>query len=135
MSPIDLKLSARSKEILFLLSVIALATLLRLWKLGDWSLWIDEALTINDALNNSSETYPINYLFVRIFLVHFGISEWTARIGPAIAGILSIAAAYYFFKRVFGQHTALLGSLFLAFSSWHVYWSQNSPFHTTSPTG
>jgi 4-amino-4-deoxy-L-arabinose transferase-like glycosyltransferase len=116
----------RLREIFFLSLIVILAATLRLYKLGDWSLWIDESFTIHDALNNSFGTKPINYLFVKFFLLIFGVSEWAARIGPAMAGILSIVAAYYFFKRVFDQNTALLGSLFLAFSSWHIYWSQNS---------
>ncbi|MCK4787617.1 MAG: glycosyltransferase family 39 protein [Desulfobacteraceae bacterium] len=114
------------REIWFLAILVLLTSLLRMYKLGSWSLWVDEAFTIHDALHSSFGIKPINYLLVRFFLENFGVCEWTARMGPAIVGIFSIPVSYYFFKELFDRQVALLGSLFLSFSSWHIYWSQNA---------
>ena len=111
---------SKLQGVLALTLIVLLAAALRFYKLGYWSLWIDEAFTINDALHNPLGTKPLNYLFVRFFLLHFGISEWTARLGPAVVGILSIVCAYFFFKRVFDQNTRPVGiplscSVFMAY--------------------
>lgn len=106
--------------------IVLVAGLLRFYKLGEWSLWIDEAFTIHDAVNMDLGNRPINYLLVRFFLLNWGISEFAARLGPALAGILSIALGYGIFQRIFNRSTAIWGSVFMALSPWHIYWSQNS---------
>jgi mannosyltransferase len=118
--------SASRKAAPWLLLMVALAAALRLYNLGEWSLWIDESFTIIDALGHHGGDKPVNYALVRFFLMNFGIDEWTARIGPALAGILAVIVVFQFAKRLFDGPTGLVAALFLALSSWSIYWSQNS---------
>jgi mannosyltransferase len=117
----------------WLLAAITLgAFVLRFYKLGEWSFWIDEIFTIDRA----KEIGPLNRLpsvsliTTSSVLRTIGINEWSARLAPALIGILTIPILYFPIKKLFGQTTALLAILFLAISPWHIYWSQNARFYT-----
>jgi 4-amino-4-deoxy-L-arabinose transferase-like glycosyltransferase len=58
-----------------------------------------------------------------------GVNEWSARVVPAVIGVLSIPILYLPVKRLFGSRVALLAALFLAVSPWHITWSQNARFY------
>jgi mannosyltransferase len=125
---------------LLLLAVItALAAVLRLYKLGEWSFWIDEIFTINRAQGHFNiETLleqwwrpPFSVILTGVVLQVTGISEWNARIVPAVIGIISVPIIYFPVKSLFGSRTALIASALLAISPWHLFWSQNARFYTS----
>ena len=62
---------------------------------------------------------------------YWGTSEWSARLVPALVGIISIPILFFPIRKMFGSGVALLCSLFLAIAPWHLYWSQNARFYTT----
>jgi mannosyltransferase len=139
-----LELSNLSRyEYLLLAAVTLLALLLRVYKLGEWSFWIDEIFTINRAqaqyasfesmLRNippHTNWVPVSLLATSAALKTLGVSEWTARLAPAVIGILTIPILYFPTKRIFGTRVALISALLLAVSPWHVTWSQNARFYT-----
>jgi mannosyltransferase len=117
---------------------------LRLYKLGEWSFWIDEIYTLNHAVAHFSSPELIlqhipparNWVPVSVILTAqavgaWGISEWNARFVSALVGILSIVVFYFPVKRMFGTHVALVAMLLLAIAPWHIYWSQNARFYTS----
>jgi len=116
-----------------LLAVITLAAaLLRFYKLGEWSFWGDEVFTISlkeDGFNYSIWRRSLATTLIRAVTAARGDSEWNARLVPAIIGIISIPLLYWVIRRVFGKNVAMIASVLLALSPWHIYWSQNARFY------
>ncbi len=124
--------------------ITLLGALLRLYKLGEWSFWIDEIYTINHAkvhfgsldaiINNIPPVrnwVPISTILIARVLNFLGTSEWSARLVPAVIGIITVPILYFPTKRVFGWQVALMAALLLAVSPWHIFWSQNARFYTS----
>lgn len=117
----------------FVLAVITvMAGALRFYKLGEWSFWIDEVYTVNRAKNafDTFDWLPITEILVGLTFIFEDVGEWNARFFPALIGTITIPIIYFPLRNLFGPLTALLVSLLLAVSSWHLFWSQNSRFYT-----
>jgi mannosyltransferase len=116
-----------------LAAVTLFAVALRFYKLGQWGFWGDEYITVRDALDvfggGFSRLTP-SLLATYISFSLFGVNEWTARLTAALAGVVSIPVLYGLVKRQYNADLALITSLLLAVSSWHLYWSQNARFYT-----
>jgi mannosyltransferase len=116
------------EEVIIIIFFIAIATLLRFWNLGTWSFWADEIFTVQDSIK-LPDTMPINpiiYMIIQSVFSKFGVSEWSARLGPCIIGIISIPFMYWIARRMFGAVTGIIASLLLVIHPWHIYWSQNA---------
>ncbi|MEM7330578.1 MAG: glycosyltransferase family 39 protein [Chloroflexota bacterium] len=121
---------------------VALITLfgagLRLFRLGQWSLWVDEVFTIYAAQNfwrNLSEwpffaltEFPTTSIVMGFFLRN-GVNEWNARLGPALIGVVTIPLVFLAVRKMFDQRVALLTAVFLSVAPWHIHWSQNARFY------
>jgi 4-amino-4-deoxy-L-arabinose transferase-like glycosyltransferase len=127
-----------------LVAITLLAAGLRFYKLGEWSFWIDEIFTLGrtQAHYSSSEVIirnipparnwvPLSLILIGGALNALGTSEWSARLVPAIIGIISIPVLYFPIKRLFSPGVGLIAALLLAMSPWHLYWSQNARFYTS----
>jgi mannosyltransferase len=122
---------------LVLLVVLTLAAVaLRMFRLGDWSFWVDEAHTFRDVTASETEfwrsnvsNYPLGYLLLR-WLLDAGMLRTTGegwlRLPFAFFGALAIPALAVFARSVVGRRAALLAAGMLAISPWHLYWSQNA---------
>ena len=119
---------------LLLMGVITLfATVLRFYKLGEWSFWYDEIFTLRSlgALSGSPILgQRLSFVLTYFAVEKLGISEWSARLVPALIAILTIVILYFPIKSIFGTFVALFSSALLAVAPWHVYWSQNARLHT-----
>ncbi|HJW90473.1 MAG TPA: glycosyltransferase family 39 protein [Anaerolineales bacterium] len=119
----------------FILGFITLfAVGLRFYKLGEWSFWYDEIFTLRDVQRISELgllDQQISRALIYLTVHSLGISEWSARLVPALVGALTIPALYFPLRRIFNPNVALLSGLLLAVSPWHLYWSQNARFYTT----
>ncbi len=108
--------------------------LTRFVRLGEWSLWLDEALTLADSLaaDPGGLKNPLGYGLFRVFfdLLEHRPSEWELRLLPAIFGWLGIALTYWAFAPFAGRRVAAGAALLVAASSWHAYWSQMARFYT-----
>jgi len=120
------------EELIFLVIFIAFGTLIRFWKLGEWSFWADEIFSVQDALKfpETMNINPMIYLIIQNLISNFGISEWSARLGPCIIGIISIPIIYLFARSMFGVRTGIISALFLTIHPWHIFWSQNARAYT-----
>src|ERR1044071_10257533 len=131
-------LSNRSGFVYILLSSITLfAALLRFYKLGEWSFWIDEIYTINHALAHFSSPQlmldnvpparnwiPVSVILTAQVLNVWGVSEWSARMASVMIGVISIPILFFPVRRLLGDWVALISALLLAISPWHIFWSQ-----------
>lgn len=126
-------LSRLNGELLLLAACTLLAAALRLYRLGEWSLWEDEAFTLSskeDGFTFSFWRRPLSLTLIRLAVSALGASEWSARLVPALIGVLSIPALYYLVRRMFSPRAALLFAGLLSVSTWHLYWSQNARFYS-----
>jgi 4-amino-4-deoxy-L-arabinose transferase-like glycosyltransferase len=119
--------------LLFLTGIVAIAALLRLYKLGEWSFWVDEMWTLYRTPNVFDS--PAKFIFsaasekiIRIAQLLFSTSEFSTRLFPALIGIATIPALFVLARRVFGVVVALLACALLAVSPWHIYFSQNARY-------
>ena len=115
------------------LASLALA-LLRFFRLGEFGLWFDEALTLSDAFHGDAFKNPLGY---RLFGTFYGLlehrpTEAQLRLPAAVLGALSIPLAAFAFRPIAGARAAWAVSLLMGASSWHVYWSQTARFYTLS---
>jgi uncharacterized membrane protein len=123
------------KKKLFL--ILILAFILRLPFLNG-SLWLDEAAQAIESSRPFAEQLMIREDFqppLMHYLLHFSIqigkvfnlerSEWWLRLFPSlIPGIITIWASFKIAQDFFDKKTATLASIFLATSSFHVFFSQ-----------
>ncbi|MFW6062875.1 MAG: glycosyltransferase family 39 protein [Chloroflexota bacterium] len=122
--------------VLSVVGTVALGSTLRLYGLGDWSFWIEEHHSLRHAANMTSlqdvltSMRPVFSLLLKPVLALFGVSEWSARLVPAIAGTATIPYLFWEVRRLFGTRTAVIAALLLAIAPWHIYWSQNARFYT-----
>lgn len=137
-----------ANQYVLLTAATLLAALLRFYKLGEWSFWIDELHTLEDILVPNDEssgqilsvlldqpgTYALIFrnftrFWISVSLNLFGITEWGGRLAPAIIGIVSIPILYVPTKKIFNSTTGLLAAFFLAVSPWHIWMSQNVRYY------
>jgi 4-amino-4-deoxy-L-arabinose transferase-like glycosyltransferase len=115
--------------------VVCLAgLLLRLFRLGEQSFWNDEILTIDNAGGSLLDTLvglrdpnilPLYYLTVR-GLIGASPPEVWLRLPSALFGALSIPALYAVLQHRGGRSLGLMGAAILAFSPFHVWYSQEA---------
>lgn len=124
---------------MFLLAILAIAAFFRLWQLDSLppGLWPDEAINANTAVNIlDSKTFQVFYpenhgregfffLLVSFAFSAFGISVWSFKLVPALAGILTVLGQYFLALELFRKKAvALLSAFFLAISFWHINFSR-----------
>src|SRR6266487_3843944 len=129
----DVFLSSMLAEFSLLAGITLVAAVLRFYKLGHWSFWGDEIFSVGfqeDGFNYSFLRRSLAGSMIHLATTTFGTSEWSARLFPALIGMISIPILYFPIKRLFGVSIAILASGLLAVSPWHLYWSQNARFYT-----
>ncbi len=124
------------RHLVVLGAITFVAIVSRLFRLGDWSFWVDEAHTFRDVTSSWSSfwdsgvsRYPLGYVTLRGLLdlgLLRGTTEGWLRLPFAFFGILSVPTLALFGRAVVGRRAALLAALLLALSPWHIYWSQNA---------
>ncbi len=117
----------------FLLGIITLvAGVLRYFRLGTWSFWIDEVFTLDRAriVFDNPSWRPLSEYLIGIMIRAGGVDEWVVRLIPMLVGVLSVPLLYLMVRPLFGRGVALGASLLLALSPWHLFWSQNGRFYT-----
>ncbi|MDJ0575704.1 MAG: glycosyltransferase family 39 protein [Xenococcaceae cyanobacterium MO_234.B1] len=135
----------RKYTVIYLLIILVIATLLRVLFLGTIpnGFFCDEASNAYDSysiLNTLRDQHGAflpfftrsiddyrEALFIYLgipFIKLFGLNEFSARLPAAFAGILTVLVIYYLVKELFDNKTALIASLLLAISPWHIQFSR-----------
>lgn len=116
--------------------ITLVAAALRFHKLGRWSFWIDEIWSMTTALNLRAwrddlfEFHTLFYSMLRPVLMSVDINEWSARLTPAVIGVVSIPILFFPIRKIFGPWVALFTAGLLAIAPWHLFWSQNVRYYT-----
>ena len=126
-------------QYVWLAMITLLATLLRFYKLGEWSFWIDEIRTIDHATAHFSTPQlildnipparnwiPVSVMLSAQVLRVWAVNEFNARLVAAILGTITIPALYFPIRKMINRRVALITVLMLAVSPWHLEWSQNA---------
>lgn len=67
---------------------------------------------------------PVNIYSTVPFVAIFGLNEFSVRLFSATYGVLTLVAIYFFSKRMFNEKIALISTLLLAISPWHIHISR-----------
>ncbi|MAF65751.1 MAG: hypothetical protein CMJ84_08850 [Planctomycetes bacterium] len=107
----------------------------RLLRLGEWGLWIDEAYTwadLHHALGSEQIFNPWGYRLIGAAVALAGgePSEFSLRLAPCLGGIACVPLTWWAFRPALGTRRSAFAAALLACSAWHVYWSQSARFYT-----
>jgi 4-amino-4-deoxy-L-arabinose transferase-like glycosyltransferase len=128
---------AHWKECLAVGAITLLAAVLRFYKLGENTRTVngDEGWIGNVALSTIHSPYSNPFALwqnfgglylqaINLGMLIFGVSSFSLRLMPAIAGMLAIPALYLFARLVAGKRIALLAAFLLAMSHTHLNFSR-----------
>ena len=126
-------------ELAGLLALTAAGTILRFYRLGAQSLWLDEAISVNSASHpllsiaagraGDNHTPPLYYLLLHAWMA-MGKSEAGLRALSALLGVVSIPVLYLMGKRITDSRAAFAAAGLLAFSPFHLRYSQEARMYT-----
>src|SRR5262245_42330875 len=114
--------------------ILGLATWVRLHDLGRLSLWLDEGITTCKMRFSLRELFqftvvdnvpPLYYLVLHA-LQFWLDSDFLLRLPSALIGVATIPVLYWTGALLFSRRMALLASLFLSMSTFHVWFSQEA---------
>lgn len=126
-----------SLYLLLIITIIAAA--LRFYHLGWQSLWLDEAATLWYSSSGydgvwkyvlSGEYNPPLFYWITTFMLNFGDSEFVLRFIPCVVGVLTIPVVYLLGKEWRNETVGLVAAALLAFSPFHIYYSQEARAYT-----
>ena len=124
------------KYAIVLFFILIMGSFLRLYKINQQSLWIDEGFTIMQEKAIYEHGYPLllsgNIEFKDALLPYMlsflrffsGENFLLFRIISAIFGVASIFIIYFLGKEYFNKNVGILSAFFLSFSYWHIAWSR-----------
>lgn len=121
----SINLEDRKIEWFALVSITFLGAILRFYKLGYWSYWVDELYSLR-AVSRPIEQifYKPFWLMIKFTVESLGADGFSLRILPCIFGVITIPLLYFPFKIIFNKRVALVAIFFLTISPWHIYLSQ-----------
>ncbi len=105
---------------------------LRLFRLGDWSLWFDEETSIYFTLNPHKpfpRAFPLYFWVLGRVFSAAGVSVYSARLFSALAGIATLWLAWRCIRRFAGDEVALPALVLLVLSPGHLFWSQSIRYY------
>jgi uncharacterized membrane protein len=126
-------INSRYAQILFSLTIFG--AILRFYNLGFNSLWLDEAVTYDTSVKSFGEVWtiistgdfnPPLFYWIEHVMLFFGKNEFILRFIPAVLGILTIPLFYFIGKELLDRNVGILAAALLAFSSFHIYYSQDA---------
>jgi len=123
-------LSKYAPYIVALITIVAF--IVRAYRIGYLSVWLDEYMHINPAIATLNDTAinqgDMNGIFltwcVTAFFKIFGISEGVARIPSIIFGSATIPFIYIFAKKLYNNNIGITSSFLYAFSLYIICWSR-----------
>ncbi|HSX18647.1 MAG TPA: glycosyltransferase family 39 protein [Candidatus Saccharimonadales bacterium] len=122
------------------LVILIAATLLRLATLNQ-SLWLDEAINLNNAASLDFKTLllkyslsdfhpPLYHAVLKLWIMLAGTSEVSARIPSVVFGVLTVYLTYLIGKKLFEQKTALIAATLMATGPLAIYYSQEARMYS-----
>ncbi len=119
-------------KILIFLTLIGL--LLRLYHMGDVSLWLDEVTALHRSqqsfleiwTNPSGDINPPLFFWIEHLMLSLGSSEFVLRLAPALIGTLTIPVMYGIGTEFYDRNIGVISAALLTFSTFHLWYSQEA---------
>ena len=116
-------------------AIVLVGLSLRLWGLGQKSIWLDEIWSITVArmplhsviwsIRNQDPNASLYYLMLH-YWISFGQSEFMVRLMSALAGAATIAVLYILGEHLLNKRVGLIASALLAVNLYHIQYSQEA---------
>ena len=140
-----LKKTIETREKQILLFLIVVAFLIRVYRLGFLSFWVDEYMHVNRAVSFLKDFNPShifqgekNGLLVTLLnvvgFVLFGKNEFGGRIFIVLIGTALVPVIYYFCKIIFNRPVAFMAAILVVFSQYLIHWSRLDRQYGPIPT-
>ena len=133
-------LGKENRQPFAIITILMIASLLRLLGISTRPIWYDEAFailfsekglgamiygTLTATSAGAADIHPLGYYtLLWAWMGAFGQSLPTVRLLSMLAGVMTVFFAYLLAKNLFSHRTALLGALFVSLSPFHVHYSQ-----------
>ena len=135
------KLFIYIKENYILVSVLLMASFLRVYHIDFQSLWIDEINTMVEAkpMVTFAETYrslsmdlqpPLYFYVLKYLFKVFGYTTLVLRLFSAALGIAGVLGVYLLGKELYNKKTGIYATLILGVNYFHIYYSQEARPYT-----
>lgn len=123
---------------LWALLLTLLGLLLRLYQLGEWSFWHDEALTLLLARQpvaqliaiTATDVHPPLYFLIVKFFLNFGQNEVIVRLPGVLFGTMAVPATYWLGRILFDDRVGLMAALIMAISPLQLFYAQEARMYT-----
>ena len=123
---------------IWIVLVLMLGTLLRLYDLGTESYWSDEMYTVYEVQQTIPQVIesgrldqpPGYYIPFHFWVQIFGLSEAGTRSFSTLAGVASIFILYLVGKELFSHGVGLLSAFLMSISEFQIYYSQTARFYS-----
>jgi len=140
----------RRRDAVFLLTILLLALLLRVWGLGEKSLWLDETLTVLNVFKRNSvelksfrgmvhylgmfDAHPPLYQTIVWLWLHVGRGDAFVRLPSVAAGAIGVWLCWLIARRLFGRRAGFAAALLMTISCFHIYYSQEARLNAMATT-
>jgi streptogramin lyase/4-amino-4-deoxy-L-arabinose transferase-like glycosyltransferase len=132
---------------LILLTILAVAVWLRLWRFDElpFGTWYDEAENGLQALRilQTPEFWPLfvgsihapaHYLYLITWAFEaFGVSTQSIRLVSVVMGVATVLAGYWVGRELFGRMGGLLLAFLLAVARWNINFSRIGMYNASTP--
>ena len=116
-----------------LLPLLALGSLLRIYRIGHQSLWLDEAYSwwfsafdVHRALAAERTNPPLYYLALHFWTSVFGTSESALRTMSVLPSLAVIGLTYLLARRLFDRKVGLVAGLYASVSPFQIAYAQEA---------
>ena len=117
----------------WIITILLIGFLLRLYELSYQSIWLDEALsvyysqmTLTQILSLKGNTPPLYYLLLNIWINIMGSSEFSLRLLSVFLSTLSVFIMYLIGATMFNKKAGIYSAVLLALSPVHIYYAQEA---------
>ena len=130
------KISGKKRQtviLLFILFLLSLNSILKLYGIDYSSFWIGEAFSVSEAQRSlpgiindcaATDNPPLYFILLHYWINMFGISEFAVRSMSAVFSIVSSLLLFYYARKNLGLNAAIFVSLLFSVSTQHLYYAQ-----------
>jgi mannosyltransferase len=133
------RVSGSYRTLSLLIAITLIGGLLRVYRIGDKGLWLDEAFSVWLGWHSLVDLYgwivridqhpPLYYTLLHLWM-WLGDSEATVRSLSALFGTVTIPVIFLIGRRISGSGVGLIAALILAVSPFHVRFAQETRMYT-----
>lgn len=122
-------------ELLALAAIVLVGAALRIYLLGDKSLWLDELNLLRSSYASgdwlapfglSILDHPPGYMVILRIMMHVSQSEWWLRLPAMLTSVVALAALWGLARVMFGPLAGIFAAFILALSPMHLRYAQEA---------